>query len=149
MMPRNQLIFDKSNSIRSRTEERKNHSHIVHVIPIVLVPWSRFSLCHTPIRSFSAFWYQISILIMGCVTTWSRGLYLVWTKKPIELSYIGFGKYLRTRLKSSLNRTGSNSVFYHKTRKPNPVRDGLFLNGLTLNWALKFSCWVYFVGFSN
>ena len=32
MMPRNQLIFDKSNSIRSRTEERKNHSHIVHVI---------------------------------------------------------------------------------------------------------------------
>jgi hypothetical protein len=27
MMPRNQLIFDKSDSVRSRTEECKNHSH--------------------------------------------------------------------------------------------------------------------------
>jgi hypothetical protein len=35
----------------------------------VLVPWGRFSLCHTPIRSFLAFQDQISILIVGCVTT--------------------------------------------------------------------------------
>jgi hypothetical protein len=41
--------------------------------PIVLVPWGRFSLCHTPIRPISAFRDQISILIVGCVTTWSRG----------------------------------------------------------------------------
>jgi hypothetical protein len=27
MTPRNHLIFDKSNSVRARTEERKNHSH--------------------------------------------------------------------------------------------------------------------------
>jgi hypothetical protein len=27
MMPRSQLIFDKSNSVRSRTKECKNHSH--------------------------------------------------------------------------------------------------------------------------
>ena len=27
MTPRSQLIFDKSDSVRSRTEERKNHSH--------------------------------------------------------------------------------------------------------------------------
>jgi hypothetical protein len=27
MMPRRQLIFDKSDSVRSRTEEWKNHSH--------------------------------------------------------------------------------------------------------------------------
>jgi hypothetical protein len=27
MTPQNQLIFDKSNSVRSRTEECKNHSH--------------------------------------------------------------------------------------------------------------------------
>jgi len=27
MMPRSQLIFDKSDSVRSRTEECKNHSH--------------------------------------------------------------------------------------------------------------------------
>ena len=26
-MPRNQLIFDNSNLVRSRTEECKNHSH--------------------------------------------------------------------------------------------------------------------------
>ena len=28
MTPRSQLIFDKSNSVRSRTEECKNHSHV-------------------------------------------------------------------------------------------------------------------------
>jgi hypothetical protein len=27
MMPRSELIFDKSDSVRSRTEECKNHSH--------------------------------------------------------------------------------------------------------------------------
>jgi hypothetical protein len=27
MTPRSQLIFDKLDSVRSRTEERKNHSH--------------------------------------------------------------------------------------------------------------------------
>jgi hypothetical protein len=27
MTPRSQLIFDKPDSVRSRTEERKNHSH--------------------------------------------------------------------------------------------------------------------------
>jgi hypothetical protein len=27
MTPRSQLIFDKSDSVPSRTEERKNHSH--------------------------------------------------------------------------------------------------------------------------
>jgi hypothetical protein len=27
MTPQNQLIFDKSDSVRSRTEECKNHSH--------------------------------------------------------------------------------------------------------------------------
>jgi len=40
---------------------------------IVLVPWGKFSLCHTPIRPISAFRDQISLLIVGCVTTWSRG----------------------------------------------------------------------------
>jgi len=29
MTPRSQLIFDKSDSVRSRTEERKNHSHML------------------------------------------------------------------------------------------------------------------------
>jgi hypothetical protein len=38
----------------------------------VLVPWDKFSLCHTPIRLISAFQDKISILIVGCVTTWSR-----------------------------------------------------------------------------
>jgi hypothetical protein len=39
----------------------------------VLVPWDMFPLCHTSIRPISAFQDQISILIVGCVTTWSRG----------------------------------------------------------------------------
>jgi hypothetical protein len=46
---------------------------VILLNPIVLVPWGRFPLCHTPIRLISAFRDQISILIVGCVTTWSRG----------------------------------------------------------------------------
>jgi hypothetical protein len=37
-------------------------------IPIVLVPWDRFSLCHAPNRSLLVFQYQISVLIVSCVT---------------------------------------------------------------------------------
>jgi hypothetical protein len=36
---------------------------------IVLVPWGRFPLCHTPIRPILAFRDQISILIVRYVTT--------------------------------------------------------------------------------
>jgi len=46
---------------------------VILLNPIVLVPWDRFPLCHTPIKPISAFRDQISILIVGCVTTWSRG----------------------------------------------------------------------------
>ena len=46
---------------------------VILLNPIVLVPWGRFLLCHTPIRPILAFRDQISILIVGCVTTWSRG----------------------------------------------------------------------------
>jgi len=46
---------------------------VILLNPIVLVSWGRFPLCHTPIRPISAFRDQISILIVGCVTTWSRG----------------------------------------------------------------------------
>jgi hypothetical protein len=40
-----------------------------YFIPIVLVPWGRFSLYNTPVRPFLAFRDQISILIVGCVIT--------------------------------------------------------------------------------
>jgi hypothetical protein len=41
-----------------------------YFIPVVLMPWSRFPLCrHTPIRPFSTFQDQISILTVGCVMT--------------------------------------------------------------------------------
>jgi hypothetical protein len=43
-----------------------------YFISIVLVSWDRFSLFDTPIKPISAFWDQISILIVGYVTTWSR-----------------------------------------------------------------------------
>jgi len=36
-----------------------------YFIPIVLVPWGRFSLCHTPIKQISTFRNYISILIVG------------------------------------------------------------------------------------
>jgi hypothetical protein len=44
-------------------------------IPIVLVLWGRFSLCHSPIRSLLAFRDRISILIVGYVTIWLQGSY--------------------------------------------------------------------------
>jgi len=50
---------------------------VILLSPIVLVPWGRFPLYHTPIRLISAFRDQISILIVGCVTTWSRGSHQV------------------------------------------------------------------------
>jgi hypothetical protein len=45
---------------------------VILLIPIMLVHWDTFPLCHTPIRLSSASRDQISILIVGCVTTWSR-----------------------------------------------------------------------------
>jgi hypothetical protein len=53
-------------------------------ILIVLVPWDRFSLCHTPIRPLSAFQDQISILIVGYVTIWSCGLHHLVSEKGFE-----------------------------------------------------------------
>jgi hypothetical protein len=52
---------------------------VILLNPIVLVPWGRFPLCHTPIRPISAFQDQSSILIMGCVTTWSLRFASLWT----------------------------------------------------------------------
>jgi hypothetical protein len=46
---------------------------VILLILIVLVPWGTFPLCHTPIRPISVFRDQISILIAGCKTTWTRG----------------------------------------------------------------------------
>ena len=43
-----------------------------YFISTVLVAWGKFSLCSL-IISFLAFRGQISILIVGCLTTWSRG----------------------------------------------------------------------------
>jgi hypothetical protein len=57
---------------------------VILLIPIVLVPWGRFPMCHTHIRPISAFWDQISILIVGCVTTWSRGLHQLYHVKMLE-----------------------------------------------------------------
>jgi hypothetical protein len=42
---------------------------VILLIPIVLVPWGRFSLCHAPIRPISTFRDHITILIVGYVIT--------------------------------------------------------------------------------
>jgi hypothetical protein len=64
-------------SVLERTESDLSKINWLHGVillnPIVLVPWSRFPLCHTPIKPISAFRDQISILIVGYVTMWSRG----------------------------------------------------------------------------
>jgi len=54
---------------------------VILLNPIVLVPWGRFPLCHTPIRPISAFRDQILILIVGCVTTWSWGSHQYYCQK--------------------------------------------------------------------
>jgi asparagine N-glycosylation enzyme membrane subunit Stt3 len=43
----------------------------------------RFSLCHTSIRPISTFQDHISILIVGCITTRSRG----WHQLVLELGF--------------------------------------------------------------
>ena len=74
-------------SILERTESDLSKINwlrgVILLNPIVLVPWGRFSLCHTPIRPISAFQDQISILIVGCVTTWSRGSHQ-WLSKELK-----------------------------------------------------------------
>jgi hypothetical protein len=63
-------VFEQTESDLSKINWLRG---VIILNPIVLVPWGRFPLCHTSIRPISAFWDQISILIVGCVTTWSRG----------------------------------------------------------------------------
>jgi hypothetical protein len=67
-----------------------------YFISIVLVAWGKFSLCSL-IISFLAFRGQISILIVGCLTTWSRGShqfdnYDIWISRQ-NLNLILLGSY--------------------------------------------------------
>jgi hypothetical protein len=60
-------------SVLERTESDLSKINWLRAVillnPIVSMPRGRFSLCHTLIRPISAFRDQISILIVGCVTT--------------------------------------------------------------------------------
>jgi hypothetical protein len=64
------LVLERTESNLSKINWLRG---VILLNPIVLAPWGRFPLCHTPTRPISAFRDQISILIVGCVTTWSRG----------------------------------------------------------------------------
>jgi hypothetical protein len=59
---------------------------VILLHPIVLVPWGKFLLCHTPIKPISTFRDQISILIVGCMTTWSWGSHH-FSHPPIQLFF--------------------------------------------------------------
>jgi len=63
-----------------------------YFIPILLVPSGRFSLCYTSIKSISAFQYDISILIVGCVISRfvSSGIRATLRNKVISFSYFCF-----------------------------------------------------------
>ena len=65
---------------------------VILLIPIVLVSWSRFPLCHTPVRPISTFQDQISILIVGCVITRfaSIGIKARLRNKVILMLYLFF-----------------------------------------------------------
>ena len=62
---------------------------VILLLPIVLVPWGRFPLYHTPIKPISTFRDQILFFVVGCVTTWLRGSHhipkcknvFLWTEK--------------------------------------------------------------------
>jgi hypothetical protein len=45
------------------------------LIPMVLVPLDKFSLCHTSIKPDSLAFQDLSFLLIGDVTTWSQGLH--------------------------------------------------------------------------
>jgi hypothetical protein len=70
---------------------------IILLIPIVLVLWGNFSLCHTLIRPISTFRDRIPILIVGYVTTWSRGSHQGFKLNQFDLTCL-------ISLKSTLNR---------------------------------------------
>jgi hypothetical protein len=64
------LVLERTESDLSKINWLRG---VILLNPIVLVPWGKFPLCHTPIRPILASRDQILILIVGCVTTWSRG----------------------------------------------------------------------------
>jgi hypothetical protein len=78
----NKLVFCTMQHVMlSLLEQRSNLTYqgITNIvasfdsIPIVLVPWDRFSLCHTSQTWFLAF---LGIMFFrGCLTTWSKGLH--------------------------------------------------------------------------
>ena len=100
---------------------------IILLNPIVLVPWGRFPLCHTPIIPISAFRNQISILIVGCVTMWSRGSHQARThymfqmvhwldpRKGIErvIECIGFEGFNQVKIERSIgvSKGGPNTSY--------------------------------------
>ena len=61
------------------------------LISIMIVPWDKFLLYHTPIRLLSAFQDQTSILIMGCVIMRFASTSLtveIWKRKQRVIYFI-------------------------------------------------------------
>jgi hypothetical protein len=75
---------------------------VILLISIVLVPWGRFPLCHTPIKPISTFRDLILILIVGHVTTWSRGSHQHLSKNKIEIMVIWNLKVINLIVKTNI-----------------------------------------------
>jgi hypothetical protein len=72
---RNSCILWFLNELKLTYQRLNGFMALFDFIPIVLVSWNKFLLCHTPIKPLLAFKDQISILIVGYMNTWSRGSY--------------------------------------------------------------------------
>jgi hypothetical protein len=95
---------------------------VILLNPIVLVPWGKFPLCHTPIRPISAFRDRISILIVGCVTTrfTSVGIRARLRNKVISFCYFHLFFYV------SLSFSVFASIFLFFVSAPSKKKKGLY-----------------------
>jgi hypothetical protein len=65
MRERDSTIFWFLNELNLTYQRLTSFVASFDFIPIMLMPWGRFSLCHTPIKPLLAFQDQISIFIVG------------------------------------------------------------------------------------
>jgi len=82
------LIFERT---KPTYQKLTSFVALFDLISIMIVPWDKFSLCHTLIRLLSAFQDQISILIMGCVITRFASTSLtveIWKRKQRVIYFI-------------------------------------------------------------
>ena len=82
------LIFER---IKPTYQRLTGFVALFDLISIMMVPWDKFSWCHTPIRFLSAFQDRTLILIVGCMITRFASTSLmveIWKRKQHVIYFI-------------------------------------------------------------